>query len=150
MKIWVDADAAPRAVKDMLYRAANRTKIPLILVANAPLAVPTSAYIRSVVVAKGFDVADEHIVEQIEAGDLLITQDVPLAAAAVERGATCIGVRGEIIDASNASTRLALRDIREEQWLSGELMGGPKAFGDKDKRRFAAALDRWLAKATRA
>ena len=149
MKIWVDADAAPRAVKEMLYRAATRTKTECILVANTALTVPKSSFIRSVVVGKGFDVADDYIALHIEDGDLLVTQDVPLAAEAVAKGATCLGVRGEVIDVSNAQTRLAARDRREEVRLSGEMMGGPKAFSDKDKRRFAGSLDRWLSKALR-
>ncbi len=151
MKIWVDADAAPRAVKQVLFRAAERTGVEVVLVANQTIAVPRHLpHVTCVVVGKGFDVADELIEEQAEPGDLVITQDVPLAAAAVERGADVIDIRGEVIDESNARARLAARDRREEIRLSGELMGGPPPYGERDKRRFANALDRWLTRALRA
>ncbi|HHO52816.1 MAG TPA: YaiI/YqxD family protein [Deltaproteobacteria bacterium] len=146
MRIWVDADACPRAVKDMLYRAAERVHVEVVLVANQPLRFPRSRYVRSVVVGQGFDVADEYIVEAVEPGDLIITADVPLAAAAVDRGGTVIDPRGDIIDASNAAARLTLRNFMEQQRESGELMGGPSAYGDRDKRKFAGALDRYLAR----
>lgn len=146
MRIWVDADACPRAVKEMLYRAADRVKVEVVLVANQPLRLPRSRYVRSVVVGRGFDVADEHIVESVEPGDLIITADVPLAAAAVERGGTVIDPRGEVIDASNAAARLTMRNFMEQQREAGELMGGPSAYGDRDKRKFAAALDRYLSR----
>ncbi len=149
MRIWVDADAAPRALKDMLFRAAMRTKLEVVLVANQHMHTPKSNYVRLEVVGRGFDVADEFIAEQVRAGDLVVTQDVPLAAAVVDKGATCIDVRGKVIDASNARMRLAMRDFREEARLSGEMVGGPSAFSNKDKQRFAGELDRWLARATR-
>ena len=145
MTIWVDADAAPRPVKDILFRAAERVQIEVVLVANQPLRTPPSSFVRAVVVGKGFDVADEYIAEHVQNGDLVITADVPLAAAAVERGALCIDPRGQVTDASNAASRLTMRNFMEQQREAGELSGGPKAYRDRDKRAFAAALDRWLA-----
>jgi len=149
MQIYVDADAAPRAVKEILFRAADRLGIPLILVANQTLHTPRSKWISSRVVGKGFDVADDYIAEQVQAGDLVITADVPLAAAAVEKGATVIGPRGDVTDTTNARQRLAARDRNEERRLAGEMLSGPKPYGDRDKRKFAGALDRFLAKARR-
>jgi len=149
MKIWVDADATPRPVKDILFRAADRVHIELLLVANQTLHTPRSQWISSVVVGRGFDVADEYIADKVESGDLVITADVPLAAAAVEKGATVIGPRGDVTDATNARQRLAARNRNEERRLSGEMLGGPKAYSDRDKRKFAGSLDRWLAKARR-
>ncbi len=146
MTIWVDADATPRAIREMLCRAADRTGVPVVFVANQPVGVPRSPHLSTVVVGKGFDVADEHIVQEVADGDMVITQDVPLAAAVVEKGATAIDVRGEVIDASNARARLAARDRREAVRLAGIEVGGPRPFGEKDKRRFAGALDRWLAR----
>ncbi|MCB9675032.1 MAG: YaiI/YqxD family protein [Alphaproteobacteria bacterium] len=143
--IWVDADATPRAVKEMLYRAAQRRGIQLVLVANSWLQIPKSPQIRLEVVGKGFDVADEYIAENVSSGDLVISADIPLAAAVVERGAVCLDPRGNVIDATNANARLAMRDFMETMRESGEAVGGPKAYSDKDKHRFAAALDRWLA-----
>jgi len=144
--IWVDADATPRPVKDILYRAAQRVKLQLVLVANQPLRVPKSVYIRSMQVAKGFDVADEAIVDQVQSGDLVISADIPLAAAVAERGATCLDPRGEIITAANARVRLAARDRNEQLREAGLMLGGPKPYGDREKRQFAGALDRWLAR----
>lgn len=149
MRIWVDADACPRAIKDILFRAAERVPIEVVLVANQPIAVPRSRWIRCRTVARGFDVADEHIAGEVEAGDLVITADIPLAAAVVAKGATVIEPRGERIDASNAAARLTLRDFMEEVRLSGELLGGPPPLGERDKRRFANTLDQELAKRRR-
>ena len=146
MKIWVDADATPRAVKEMLFRAAERTRVEVIFVANQHMRVPKLPTVRLVVVGRGFDVADEHIAAHVEPGDLVVTQDIPLAAAVVEKGATALENRGEVIDESNAQARLQMRNFMESMRLAGdEPLGGPKAFGDRDKHRFAAALDRWLA-----
>jgi uncharacterized protein YaiI (UPF0178 family) len=144
--IWVDADAAPKPIKEILYRAAMRVQMPLVLVANQPLYTPKSKWITTRMVGKGFDVADEWIAEQVQPGDLVITQDVPLAAAVVEKGADVIDVRGEVIDKGNARARLAARHRNEEMREAGVMMGGPKPFGDRDKRQFAGALDRWLAR----
>ena len=146
MRIWVDADACPRAVKDMLFRAAERVQIEVVLVANQALRHPKSKFVRSVVVNKGFDVADEYIAEALEPGDLVITADVPLAAAVVNAGGTCIDPHGNVIDANNAQARLTMRNFMEQQRESGQLMGGPPPFGERDKRAFAGALDRFLAR----
>ncbi len=144
--IWVDADAAPRAIKEILYKAAIRVKMPMVLVANSPLYTPNSVWITTRQVGKGFDIADEWIEEQVHKGDLVITQDIPLAAAVVEKGAHVIDVRGEVIDKTNAKARLAARDRNEALRESGMQTGGPKPFSDKNKRQFAGSLDRWLAR----
>lgn len=144
--IWVDADATPRAVKEMLFKAAMNRGIDIVLVANHWMQTPRSSRIRLEVVGKGFDVADEYIVEHVGEGDLVITADVPLAAGAVAKGATCVDPRGNVIDANNAGARLAMRDFMETVRESGEITGGPPPFSDKDKHRFAGVLDRWLAK----
>ena len=147
MNVWVDADACPRPIKEMLYRAAERVQIEVVLVANQAMRTPRNVHVRSIVVGGGFDVADEYIVAHVEEGDLVITADVPLAAQAVEKGATVIDPRGDVIDASNAAARLTMRNFNELHRESGELVGGgPKAYSDRDKRKFAGALDRFLAK----
>jgi len=148
VRIFVDADASPRPVKEILFRAADRVPIEVILVANQPLRLPKSRFVRLEVVGRGFDVADEWIAEQVEPGDLVITADVPLAAAVVESGGTVIDPRGQVTDASNAAARLTMRNFMEEQREAlGEGFGGPRPYGDRDKRTFAGALDRWLAAA---
>jgi hypothetical protein len=144
-RIWVDADATPRAVKDMLYRAAARTGVQVELVANQWMQTSKLDNVTLHVVGKGFDVADEFIEEKVADGDLVITQDIPLAAAVVEKGCLVLDNRGNVIDANNARSRLAMRDFMETMRESGEMTGGPKAFSDKDKRRIAGELDRWLA-----
>lgn len=149
MKIWVDADATPRPVKEILFRVADRLKIEVLLVANQGLYTPPSRWVKTVQVGRGFDVADDYIADQVETGDLVITADVPLAASAVEKGATVIGPRGNVTDHTNARQRLAARDRNEERRLSGEMLGGPKEYSDKDKRNFAGALDRFLSKLPR-
>ena len=148
MRIWVDADACPRAVKDILYRAADRVSVEVVLVANQPLSLPRSRFVRQVVVGQGFDVADEYIVEQVEDGDLVISADVPLAAAVVDKGGVCIDPRGDLIDASNAQARLTMRNFMEQQREAGTLSGGPSSYSDRDKRNFANALDRLLSRRT--
>jgi len=142
--IWVDADATPRPVKEMLYRAVQRREIEVILVANQWMQTPKHPRIKMVVVGKGFDVADEYIAERVQPGDLVITADIPLAAAVVEKGGVCVDPHGRVIDANNARSRLAMRDFMETMRESGEQLGGPKPYSDKDKRNFAAVLDRWL------
>lgn len=145
MKIWIDADAAPRPVKDMLYRIAEGRRIEVVLVANQPLRIPKSKYVRAITVGRDFDAADDLVANQVEAGDLVITGDIPLAARVVEKGAICLDPRGELIDASNVRSRLAVRDLMEQMRESGELTGGPPPYHDRDKHRFAAALQRLLA-----
>lgn len=143
-RVWVDADATPRPVKEMLYKAAMKRGVHVTLVANRWLQIPQSTRIELQVVGQGFDLADEHIVAQVQAGDLVVTADVPLAAAAVDKGATCVDPRGEVIDADNARARLAMRDFMEQMRESGQMTGGPPPYADKDKHRFASVLDRWI------
>lgn len=146
MKIWVDADATPRAIKDMLFRASQRTGVHIVLVANQWFQTPKTSWIELQVVGRGFDVADEYIADNVESGDLVVTQDIPLAAQVVEKGCLVLDNRGNVIDAENARQRLQMRDFLETMRESGEMVGGPKAFSDKDKHRFASELDRWLTK----
>ncbi len=146
MHIWVDADACPTDIKDILYRAADREGIPLTLVANQPLRVPPSPYIKALQVAGGFDVADEEIVKQVRAGDLVITADIPLAAAVVEQGARAISPRGELYTEENVAQRLTMRNFMEELRNIGEATGGPPEFSRKDCQAFANQLDRLLHK----
>ena len=146
MKIWVDADACPLAVKEILYRAANRTHVPLILVANQTLRVPPSPWIKAVQVPGGFDVADQRIVEETQLGDLVITADVPLAAQVIAKGAVVIDPRGELLNAGTIQERLAMRNFLDSLRSSGVDTGGPPAFSDADRKAFANQLDRLLAK----
>lgn len=150
MKIWVDADACPKPVKEILYRAAERTRIELILVANRTLAVPRSAFIRSRTVMPGIDAADQAIVEWAEAGDLLITADIPLAAAAVAKGVTAIDPRGTLYTAENVRQQLSLRDFMTELRGAGVDTGGHSAFGARERQAFAGQLDRLLAQTGKA
>ena len=145
MHIWVDADACPRVIKEILYRAANRVKLGMTLVANHSLQVPPSALIKSVQVSSGFDVADNYIVQHCEPGDLVITADIPLAAEIVDKGATAINPRGERYTTENIRQRLAMRDFMEQMRNSGEASGGPPPLDNSDKQAFANALDRLLA-----
>ncbi len=145
MQIWVDADACPVAVKEILYRAARRTAVPVTLVANQMLTVPPSPYIRARQVASGFDVADRHIIEVVQPGDLVITADVPLAAKVIAIGATVIEPRGDLLDPRNIDERLSMRNFMDEMRNNGMVTGGPAAYSDSDRRAFANQLDRWLA-----
>ena len=146
MTIWVDADACPRLLKDVLYRAAQKRQRQLILVAHQGLQVPASAWIRRVQVEQGFDAADRYIEAQINAGELLISNDIPLAAAVVDKGAEVITTRGELLDRNNIRERLKMRNLMEELRNTGQLSGGPPPLENTDKARFANALDRWLTK----
>lgn len=143
--IWVDADGVPGAVKDIIFNASQRTKVPVRLVANRWHQTPPFRWIAAVVVEGGLDVADDYIAEQCTAGDLVITSDVPLAARVIERGATVVRFRGEVLDASNVQQRLQVRDFFDDLRGTGVQTGGPPPYGPKDKQRFANALDRWLA-----
>jgi uncharacterized protein YaiI (UPF0178 family) len=147
LKIWVDADACPKPVKEILYRAAERTRIPLVLVANRALAIPRSNVISARTVDQGFDVADKAIVEWAEAGDLAVTADIPLAAALVEKGVLAINPRGELYSAENIRQQLSMRNFMDELRGSGVQTGGPAAFGAREKQAFANQLDRLLAQA---
>ncbi|WP_248885302.1 YaiI/YqxD family protein [Acidithiobacillus acidisediminis] len=147
MHIWVDADACPNVIKEILYRASDRLKLPLTLVANQALRAHRSAYIRTMVVPKGFDVADEEIVRQIVAGDLVITADIPLAAAVLEKNGHALSPRGERYSPETIRERLRIRDMMEQLRDSGVRTGGPAALSQADRQAFANALDRLLARA---
>ena len=149
MKIWVDADACPAVIKDILYRAAEREQVSLTLIANKMLRVPASAWIRALQVPSGFDVADRRIVEEVAAGDLVITGDVPLAALVIAKGARVIDPRGELLDAANIQERLTMRNFMEELRSSGVDSGGPAVFSAADRQAFANRLDGLLRKRTR-
>ena len=144
--IWVDADACPKVIKEILFRAADRVGMPLILVANQPLQVPGSRYIRTIQVGAGFDVADNHIVQQAEAGDLVITADIPLAAEAIAKGCLALNPRGELYTEDNIRQRLNMRDFMDTLRGSGVDTGGPASFSHSDRQAFANQLDRLLAR----
>lgn len=146
MNIWVDADACPVAIKEILYRVAVRTKIPLTLVANQMLRVPPSPWIKALQVPSGFDVADQRIVQEAVAGDVVVTADVPLAALVVAKGAVVIDPRGELVDYSNIQERLSMRNFMESLRSSGVETGGPAALSASDRQAFANQLDRLLAR----
>jgi len=146
MKIWVDADACPRMIKDILYRAAQRKQVPMTLVANRPLQVPPSPLIDTLVVAAGFDVADGTIVDKLQAGDLVITADIPLAAAVIAKRGHALNPRGELYTEDSIHERLAVRNLLDELRGAGVETGGPPALGNADKAAFANQLDRFLAR----
>lgn len=148
-QIWVDADACPRVIKDILFRASKRTGIALTLVANQAIATPRSALIRAVQVAQGFDVADNYIVQHASAGDLVITADIPLAAELVEKGCVALSPRGEIYNSDTIRERLNMRDFMDTLRGSGIDTGGPAAMSQTDRRDFANQLDRLLVKMIR-
>lgn len=144
--IWVDADACPKVIKEILFKAANRVGIQLTLVANQPIPVPRSRHITAVQVASGFDVADNYIVQQSSAGDLVITGDIPLASEVIEKGCTALSPRGELYTEDNIRQRLNMRDFMDTLRGSGIDTGGPPALNQTDRRNFANQLDRLLAK----
>ena len=146
MQIWIDADACPSVVKDIIFRAAERLQIHTFVVANRLLRTPPSRFIQAIQVPSGFDVADAHIVDKLTAGDLVITADIPLAAAVVEKGATAINPRGERYTAENIRQALDMRNFMESLRSSGVETGGPPAFSQADRQAFANTLDRLLAK----
>lgn len=145
MTIWVDADACPRVIKEILYRAAERVQVELVLVANRPLHTPRSRFIRSMKVGAGFDVADRHIADSVQPGDLVITADIPLAADVVDKDAIALNPRGELYNEDNIKERLAMRDLMNQLRSTGMETGGPPEFSKKDRMAFANALDRVLA-----
>ena len=149
MDIWVDADACPGAIKDILFRAARRTGFQLTLVANHALPVPPQANIRMLQVTSGFDVADDEIVKRVSPGDLVITGDIPLADEVIEKGAHVLSARGERLTAENIKPRLNMRDFMDTMRSSGMQSGGPPPLSNQDKQQFANQLDRLLAKAQR-
>lgn len=145
MQLWVDADACPGVIKEILFRAADRKKILTTFVANKVLYVPPSPYLRSIQVAKGFDVADNAIVEALVAGDLVITADIPLAAQVIEKGGHVLNPRGEFYSVENIRERLAMREFMESLRASGVETQGPSAMQSSDRHTFAAQLDQFLA-----
>lgn len=146
MNIWVDADACPVVIKEILFRAAERKKVTTTLVANQSLRVPKSQYIHFLQVQSGFDVADNEIVRRVSPGDLVITSDIPLAAEAIEKGAVALSPRGELHTADNIGPRLNMRDFLDTMRSSGVETGGPPALSQSDRQAFANHLDRILAK----
>ncbi len=150
MKIWVDADACPAVIKDILFRAAERTGLELTLVANHPLRTPPSPLINFVQVPSGFDVADNEIVNQLNAGDLVITGDIPLAAEVIEKGGYALNPRGEMYSADNIKERLTMRDFMETLRATGIDTGGPPPLSQSDRQSFANHLDRLLTHETKA
>lgn len=145
MQIWVDADACPGVIKEILFRAAERTGIPLTLVANHHMRVPKAQHIRMLQVAGGFDVADDEIVERIESGDLVITSDIPLAAQIIDKGGFVLTPRGERYTTENIKARLTMRDFMDTMRSSGVNTGGPPALDNRDRKAFADQLDRLIA-----
>ncbi|MCH6560483.1 YaiI/YqxD family protein [candidate division KSB1 bacterium] len=144
MEIWVDADACPAVIKNILFRAAKRTRVQLTLVANQPLRIPQSPWIKMLPVASGFDVADNEIVKRLSVGDLVITGDIPLAAEVIEKGGYALNPRGELYSADNIRGRLNMRDFMDTLRASGIDTGGPPALSQSDRNSFANHLDKLL------
>ena len=149
MQIWVDADACPKPVKEILFRAAERTEVQLVLVANRPIHTPRSRFVRSVRVPAGFDVADGRILDLVQPGDLVVTADIPLAAEVIGKGASALDPRGRLYTEDNVRECLAVRDLKNELRGIGVDTGGPPALSKSDRREFANQLDRILAARTR-
>lgn len=144
MHIWVDADACPKVIKEILFRAAERTGVSMTLVANQPLATPRLRNIRSLRVSAGFDVADNEIVRRLAAGDLVVTADIPLAAEAIAKGGHALNPRGELYTTDNIRSRLSMRDFMDSLRATGVETGGPASFSQSDRQSFANQLDRLL------
>jgi uncharacterized protein len=146
MRIWVDADACPVVIKEILYRAAERLRVSLTLVANQALRTPPSAYIKTIQVGAGFDVADKLIVQQLQPGDLVITADIPLAAEAIAKGGHALNPRGEFYTPDSIKERLSLRNFMDELRGSGVQTGGPAMLSQRDRHAFANKLDQFLSR----
>lgn len=146
MQIWVDADACPKVVKEILFRVADRAKVQVTLVANQSLVTPPSAFVKSIRVSAGFDVADNYIVQQVETNDLIITADIPLAAEVIEKGGHALNPRGELYSTETIKQKLVMRDLMDELRGSGEMTGGPPPLNQRDRREFANQLDRFVEK----
>lgn len=144
MQIWVDADACPKVIKEILFRAAMRTKTLIILVANQFLPTPSSPFITKMQVSAGFDVADNHIVQAMQVGDLVITADIPLAAAVIAQGGLALNPRGELYTQENIKQRLSMRNFNDELRGLGMITGGPAKFSQRDIQAFANCLDKFL------
>jgi len=149
LRIWVDADACPATIKEILYRSVKRLQVELILVSNQAMRVPSSDFIRLITVPDGADVADNKIIEMLEPGDIVITGDIPLAARVVEKSGIAIGVRGELFDDSSVHDRLASRNLMEQFRSAGVDTSGPKPLAQKDIQTFANLLDRTLTRSLR-
>ena len=146
MRVWVDADACPGEIKELLFRAAMRRHVHVTLVANQRMRTPKSKYIDSIAVATGIDVADKRIVEQVGSGDLVVTSDIPLAADVIEKGGQALSPRGELYTDENIGERLAVRNMLNDLRAGDEITGGPSQFSAKDKQAFANQFDCWVAK----
>ncbi|MBN3064180.1 YaiI/YqxD family protein [Pectobacterium aquaticum] len=144
MQIWVDADACPNVIKEVLFRAADRTQTQVTLVANQTIKVPPSRFIRTLRVSAGFDVADNEIVQRVETGDLVITADIPLASEVIEKGGIALNPRGERYTPDTIRERLNMRDFMDTMRASGIQTGGPSALNQRDRQQFANELDKWL------
>jgi len=144
MKIWVDADACPGVIKEILFKAAQRTRIPMTLVANHAMRLPQQHWIDFIQVGQGFDVADNAIVKRIVSGDLLITADIPLASEAIAKGATALNPRGELYTLDNIQARLTVRNFMDAVRSSGVNTGGPPPLNQQDRQAFANQLDRFI------
>lgn len=147
MQIWVDADACPGAIKELLFRAAERRKIQVTLVANTSIRVPNHPLIGIVVVPSGMNIADRKIVELASPGDLVVTADIPLAADVIAKGAQALNPRGELYTEANIGERVATRNVLDSLRGDGQISGGPAGFSPKDRQTFANVFDRWLVKA---
>jgi len=143
-KIWVDADACPKVVKEVIFKVSRRLSIPIILVANSYQNIPLNSLIKLIVVHKGFDAADQHIIDQVELHDIVITADIPLAAKVLEKKAIAIDPRGQVYTENNIGSLLSMRDFLKEFRDAGTLTGGPKAFGPKDVQQFTNSLHKLL------
>lgn len=150
MHIWVDADACPSVIKDILFKAARRTGLPLSLVANHSMSVPPDKHITLTIVPSGFDAADDYIVDKVNPGDLVITSDIPMAADVLAKKAMAMNTRGDEFDKSSIRAALTMRDFMDTMRSSGEHTGGPKAFSQRDKQNFANGLDRLITQGLRA
>ena len=146
MQIWVDADACPVVIRDILFKAARRTGVQTTLVANQSVSIPASPSIAFIQVSSGFDVADNEIVRRLASGDLVITSDIPLAAEVIEKGGLALSPRGELFTRENIRSRLNMRDFLDSMRSSGVVTGGPPALNQSDRQAFANHLDRWLTK----
>jgi uncharacterized protein len=149
VKIWIDADACPRVIKDIIFRASERLKVPVCLVANNDLSRAHTTFVTSVRVQNGFDIADDYIAEHAESCDLVITADIPLAARIVEKGGVALDPRGELYTEENVGERLSMRNLMQELRADGLVQGGPGQFSLTDRQRFASSMDRLLTKMLR-
>ena len=146
MKIWIDADACPNSIKEIIFKASNRLKVETILVANHWINLPKSTLIKFIKVSKGLDAADHYIAKNMDAEDLVITADIPLASDVVNNNGFALNPRGTFYTKANIDERLAVRDLMDDLRGSGQVSGGPPALGNKEKQKFAAELDKFLAK----